>query len=159
MGQRRASKTAAVINSNVAGNVRKENNQEMRLLTLVILVFALRTTVTFGQDKPKTVTTYERNVIARPFFVRWIKDLTGPGFGQLEKLQLKSDNSFYYSYRDRYCGTFDNEGTGTWTIINDRLILKPNDNCLIPWTNLIIEKRKLYSSVDSLKSGTWAMKK
>ncbi len=125
----------------------------MRLLTLTILVLALQTTVTLGQVKPKTVATYERNVIARPFFVRWIKDLIGPGFGQLEKLQLKNDNSFYYSYRDRYCGTFNNEGTGTWTIVNGRLILKPNDNCLIRWTNLIIEKRKLYSSVDSLQNG------
>ena len=119
----------------------------------------MQTTVTFGQRDIKIVATYERNVIARSFFVRWIKDLTGPGFGQYEKLQLKNDSSFYYSYRDRYCGTFNNEGTGTWTITNDRLILRPNDNCLSPWTKLIINKGELYCSLDSLKIGTWAMKK
>ena len=131
----------------------------MRLISLTILVFALQTTVTFGQRGPKTIATYERNVIPKPFFIRWIKDLVGPALGHREKLELKSDNSFHYSYYDRYCGTFDNEGTGTWTITNDNLILRPNDNSLVPWTNLIINKRKLYSSLDSLNNGTWAMKR
>lgn len=131
----------------------------MRLLSLTILAIAIQTIVTFGQSDTNVITTYERNVIARPFLVRWIKDLTGPGFGQLETLQLKNDGSFSYNYRDRYCGSFDNDGTGTWTITNGRLILSPNDNCLIPWTDLIIDKRKLYCSVDSLNNGTWAMKK
>jgi hypothetical protein len=130
----------------------------MRLIYLTILVFAL-TTSTFGQREPKIIATYERNVIARPFFVRWVKDLIGPGFGQLEKLQLKEDGTFYYSYRDRYCGTFNYEGTGTWTKIENKLTLRPNDTCCVPWTNLTINKRRLYSSADSLTIGTWAMKK
>jgi hypothetical protein len=126
---------------------------------LTILIYALQITVTFGQTNTKIISRYERNVVARPFFVRWIKDLIGPGFGQLEKLQLKNDGSFYYSYRDRFCATFNNEGTGTWSITNDRLILRPSNNSLVPWTSLIIKKRKLYSSLDSLNNGTWAMKK
>ncbi len=117
------------------------------------------TKVTLGQSDFKIIAAYERNVIARPFFVRWVKDLIGQRFGTYEKLQLRSDNSFYYSYRDRYCGTFNNEGTGTWTKTNDRLVLEPGDNCLTPWTHLVMTKRRLYASLDSLNNGTWMMKK
>jgi hypothetical protein len=130
----------------------------MKSISVTILILVALSTA-FAQDNRRAIQTYERKVIPRPFFVRWAKGLIGPTFGQLEKLQLKSDGTFYYSYRDRYCGTFNYEGMGTWKKIDNRLTLQPNDQCCVPWTNLLIEKGKLYSSVDSLINRTWAMKK
>ncbi|WP_185152461.1 hypothetical protein [Fulvivirga aurantia] len=113
----------------------------------------------FGQSNAQIVETYERRTIARPFFIRWIKDLIGPGFGQIEKLQLNEDGTFYYSYQDRYCGTFNSQDTGKWTQKDNQLILETDEFCSMPSTNFIVENGKLFYSLDSLANGTWALKK
>ena len=131
----------------------------MKLLVYILISFALTTEIASGQEKAKIEETYIRKDIPKPFIVRWIKDLFGPGFGQITKLELRTDGTFYYSYYDRYCGTFDYEGDGTWVKENSKLILDPNDDFLPINSNWIINKRRLYASLDSLNNGLWALKK
>ena len=119
----------------------------------------LTTQLVFGQERVSTKETYVKKDIPKPFIVRWIKNLFGPSFGQIARLELRTDGTFHYSYNDLYCGTFDVEGNGIWIKEDDRLILKPNDQYLLVGTKWIMHKRKLYASLDSLNNGIWAMKR
>ena len=131
----------------------------MRLPILLLILVVLAVQLVSAQEKIKIEETYIRRDIPQPFIVRWIKDLIGPGFGQITKLELRTDGTFYYTYNDRYCGTFDFEGGGTWIKENNRLILAPRD-CYLPIEpSWIIHKGRLYASPGSLNNRIWAMKR
>jgi hypothetical protein len=102
------------------------------MATLVFIISVLLTTLTFGQSHSSVIATYKNNTITRPFFVRWLKELFAPPMGQLEKLQLKSDGMFYYSYHDSYCGFANHEASGTWIRTGNQLTLIPIGDSYVP---------------------------
>lgn len=131
----------------------------MKIVGAIAVLLALGTTV-FGQPQSKIIETYERKEMPRPFIARWIKELFGPSLGEVQKLQLRSDGTFQYSYRnrDRTCGFMNHDAGGTWKKVNNHLVLLPYSLGSTPWSELLIEKGRLYASVDSLKDKTWALK-
>jgi len=139
---------------------KKTINSGQMKITFTICKIILVCTCAFGQEKIKSVDYYENKVKTGPLFMRWYWAIRGgSAYAWKETLLLKNDSSFSYSYQGGECGTFDHSGSGTWTKKDKELFLRPNDNCYKLQNLYIIDKRKLYASLDSLNNGTIAFKK
>ena len=124
-----------------------------RMKFLITIVLVIVATASFAQEKAKSVDHYEYKARSGPFFTRWFYSILAvTPYAWKESLTLRNDGSFDYEFQGGECGTFDHSGGGTWTKIDNKLILQQNGGCYWLEKVYIIDKRKLYASADSLSN-------
>ena len=118
---------------------------------LINILLQLSTIYLFGQaTKPIVFQHYEHKEKTQPFLTRWYWTIRGESpYAWKETLLLMTDSSFVYKYEGGDCGTFDHNGSGTWRMKKNELILNPNNDCYMLDSSYIMNKGVLYSSSKS----------
>jgi hypothetical protein len=128
-------------------------------MKVFFLLFTFASSCLFAQKQAKTVAHYQSVVKTDIFLIRWYSAIIGQApYVYKQTLLLRSDGSFAYSFRGGECGTFDHEGTGTWTKNGKELFLQSPDHLYMLSKSYTIRKRRLYPSSDLRHDGAFRKK-